>query len=259
MLDLIWILREIRGLGLAPGAKVLDAGAGRGLLQFLLAAEGYEVLSVDFTHERIPFPESLVFKMSMTAKNSSKNEYKEFLKAKKNAGIAKRIGRKLAKLDARILGEARRKKERGRIALFSEDLRDMHFIKEESVDAAVSVSAIEHNPDKEDVRKIACELFRILKRDSVMLITTSALPGKDVFHKPSRGWCFCEDTLSSLFGLSDYETNFDLFESYIKKLKEDTYLKSNLDGFYYSSGDNGMPYGIWDPAYVPIGIRRRKR
>ncbi len=48
LVDLVWVLQIIGTLGLPSGAKILDAGAGRGLLQYLLAARGYEVTSVDY-------------------------------------------------------------------------------------------------------------------------------------------------------------------------------------------------------------------
>ena len=50
VLDLIWLLRELK---LAPGATVLDAGAGWGITQFLLADRGLRVISVDMS-ARLP-------------------------------------------------------------------------------------------------------------------------------------------------------------------------------------------------------------
>ena len=44
LLDLTWI---IHNLGAIQGAHLMDAGAGTGVLQWYLAEEGAEVLSVD--------------------------------------------------------------------------------------------------------------------------------------------------------------------------------------------------------------------
>ena len=28
----------------------------------------------------------------------------------------------------------------------------------------------------------------------------------------------------------------------------------DLADFYFRSGDNGMPWGNWDPQYMPVGV-----
>ena len=52
LLDLIWASVEVESL-LRPGARVLDAGAGVGLMQWWLAGRGVEVISLDRA-ERLP-------------------------------------------------------------------------------------------------------------------------------------------------------------------------------------------------------------
>ena len=47
-LDLAWMIKEVRMLPV--GSIILDAGAGTGLSQFILAELGYNVISVDFTN-----------------------------------------------------------------------------------------------------------------------------------------------------------------------------------------------------------------
>ena len=44
LLDLTWILSE---LGTTQGKRIMDAGAGTGILQWYLAQQGAEVISVD--------------------------------------------------------------------------------------------------------------------------------------------------------------------------------------------------------------------
>ena len=51
LLDLIWILK---GLDISRGMTVLDAGAGNGLLQYVLAHKGCNVISADMTKRAIP-------------------------------------------------------------------------------------------------------------------------------------------------------------------------------------------------------------
>ena len=50
-LDLAWILHRIRRL--PAGSLILDAGAGYGLAQLLLAELGYNVISVDYRPRRL--------------------------------------------------------------------------------------------------------------------------------------------------------------------------------------------------------------
>jgi hypothetical protein len=36
-------------------------------------------------------------------------------------------------------------------------------------------------------------------------------------------------------------------------------LRDNLASFYGRSGENGMPWGVWDPRYQPVGVCKVKR
>ena len=53
-LDIIWTLNCIEEYGLKPGSTIMDAGGGLGITQFLLAARGYNVISLDFNTRSIP-------------------------------------------------------------------------------------------------------------------------------------------------------------------------------------------------------------
>jgi hypothetical protein len=35
-------------------------------------------------------------------------------------------------------------------------------------------------------------------------------------------------------------------------------LKNNLASFYFKSGENGMPWGEWNPEYQPVGVCKVK-
>jgi hypothetical protein len=43
-------------------------------------------------------------------------------------------------------------------------------------------------------------------------------------------------------------------ELILDKYRNCTYLKENLAEFYKKSDKYGMPWGIWDPKYIPIGL-----
>jgi 2-polyprenyl-3-methyl-5-hydroxy-6-metoxy-1,4-benzoquinol methylase len=49
--DLIWILKR---LDAPPGSTIPEAGAGNGILQFLLAERGYRVINVDMIDRVVP-------------------------------------------------------------------------------------------------------------------------------------------------------------------------------------------------------------
>ena len=51
LLDLTWIISQ---LGSLSGKRMMDAGAGIGILQWYLAAHGADVISVDRTSRDVP-------------------------------------------------------------------------------------------------------------------------------------------------------------------------------------------------------------
>ncbi len=142
----------------------------------------------------------------------------------------------------------------GMINWTKSDIRDMHEIPDRSIDVVVSISAIEHLP-RESLKTAIRELERVLKGSGSMIITTSAAESQDWFHVPSRGWCFSPSTLIELFNLprsmvySEGEYR-DVLELY----KHSRVLERKLASAYFTSGNNGMPWGVWDPEYIPVGI-----
>ena len=54
-LDLIWQYKKIMELDLPKGSTILDAGAGDGMMQFILAGQGYNILSVDFSERKLKY------------------------------------------------------------------------------------------------------------------------------------------------------------------------------------------------------------
>ena len=86
-----------------------------------------------------------------------------------------------------------------------------------------------------------------------MLITTSAAEAEDWFHEPSRGWNFSTVTLASIFGIQADRWDGD-FRTALAALNNCTELQKRLHPSYRMSDKNGMPWGIWKPVYVPVGV-----
>ena len=58
-MDIIWLLNELDNAGIKQGATILDAGAGMGITQFILASRGYNILSLDFSPRSKPLAEGI--------------------------------------------------------------------------------------------------------------------------------------------------------------------------------------------------------
>lgn len=134
----------------------------------------------------------------------------------------------------------------------------MTDIADESNDYAVAVSSLEHN-DPEMLSSVVEEIMRTLKPGGTLLATLPAAKDKDWFHEPSSGWCFTEESLRSSFELSaSTPSNFSDYDVFLDRLVVCEELQQGLSALYYRSGDNGMPWGVWDPQYQPVGIIKHK-
>ncbi len=139
------------------------------------------------------------------------------------------------------------------IVYYRTDFTNMELIKDRSVDCVVSLSALEHN-NPDSIKDAFNEFKRVLKPNHKMLMTMSAADKKDWFHKQSKGWCFTEKSLAGFFDLYSYQSNYHLYYELFNKLKDGKGLRENLAPEYFKSGNNGMPWGIWDPKYQPVGV-----
>ncbi len=251
LLDLSWIIGH---LGPVSGARVLDAGAGWGVLQWYLCAQGAHVISVDRA-SRAELP------VRLRARYSIRGLRRGDLLPLPLAVLGEirsdlLVPRSLAR-QARNLAEAVPRPVRrgsGEVIVYNQDLRELRDIPSGSIDAVVAVSALEHNtPD--DLSQVVRELLRILHPQGKLLATLSAASTTDWFHEPSQGWCYTEATLRRIFGLDEsVESNYDQYDRLFSELKGCAELRDNLAGFYFKSGNNGMPWGVWDPKYQPVGI-----
>jgi SAM-dependent methyltransferase len=140
------------------------------------------------------------------------------------------------------------------VIIYNQDLQDLRDIADSSLDAVVAVSALEHNPP-DDLPRVAAELMRVLIPGGVLLATLCAARDQDWFHQPSQGWCYTDLSLRRLFDLpASVPSNYAYYDELFTALVSCAELRNSLAGFYFRSGDNGMPWGRWDPQYQPVGV-----
>jgi SAM-dependent methyltransferase len=147
----------------------------------------------------------------------------------------------------------------GHVAIYNQDLADLKDIPNNSIDIVASVSALEHN-SPENLSKVVKELIRILKPGGSILATLTASHSTDSWHAPSAGWCYTAETIRQLFGLpEDIPDNYRFYDQIMTGIRNHAELRDNLARFYFESGQNGMPWGIWDPQYLPVGVWKVKK
>ncbi|HSF82379.1 MAG TPA: class I SAM-dependent methyltransferase [Anaerolineales bacterium] len=253
LLDLTWIIHQ---LGDVQGKRILDAGAGTGVIQWYLADQGAEVLSVDrMSRANLPLRFRNHFRVS-GLRPSDLDPYSQVVRQN-----FKRQGNSWRKLSAQAkeLGALTdRRRSPGKVLIYNQDLRSLPAISTDSVDAVVAVSALEHNHPN-DLGNVIQELLRVLKPGGIFLATLGAAREQDWLHSPSQGWCYTDTSLRRLFNLpADIASNYDQFAELFEALRNCAELRDNLAKFYFRSGDNGMPWGIWDPKYPTVGVCKLK-
>ncbi len=256
LLDLTWILGN---LGPVFGRKILDAGAGMGLMQWYLIEQGAaEVVSADRS-SRSGLP--LVMRSHYNVRGLRPADLDSALAVfKGNVARASGVGKAVYALRglAGLALTALPKRFAGQVTIYNQDLTQMPEIPDNSLDAVVAVSALEHNtPD--GLQSVVAEIMFKLKPGGKLLATLCAGKGKDWFHKPSQGWCYTDTTLRRLFDLPpDTPSNYAHYDELLDALRDCTELRDKLAKFYFQSGNNGMPWGKWDPQYQPVGVCKIK-
>jgi SAM-dependent methyltransferase len=253
LLDLIWIISQ---LDIIDNLQITDAGAGTGILQWYLADRGVTVLSVD-RESRAYLPLRFRFRYSVIGKNNGDLEsiYKTILYQAGEQGLPK----SLAGTAREVFMLRSGRQNSGQVVIYNQDLVDLADVSSCSQDAVVAVSSLEHN-EPQALQEVVEELMRVIKPGGVLLATLGAARDKDWFHEPSRGWCYTDITLKQIFNLSpDIPTNYDQYDALFAGLYDCGALRDNLASFYYKSGDNGMPWGNWNPQYQPVGVCKVKR
>jgi SAM-dependent methyltransferase len=259
LLDLTWVSLQ---LPLCQGMMTLDAGAGYGILQWWLLEKGSNVISADRI-QRGSLPQSILKRYRVRDWHTydctefDQQPLHDFLPPISPRKWYPHL-KKLSNIFKRWNKERKPGERMGTAYLYHGDLRHMPEIKDQSVDAVVSVSALEHNPP-DDLRACIMELMRVLKPGGKLIVTLGAAREKDWFHEPSSGWCLTQNTLCDLFNLPrDIPSNFDRYDELFEAICNSKQLKDRLANFYFESGNNGMPWGIWDPKYQPVGIVKVK-
>ena len=253
LLDLTWILCQ---LGPVTGKRIMDAGAGTGIMQWYLAEAGAEVFSVD-RGSRADLP--LRFRSRFQVRGLRRED---LLPASR---VVRDKLRGPGKLRVKISTQARDllsvsagRRAPGRVIVYNQDLKALAEIADNSLDAIVAVSALEHNsPD--DLPRVVAELMRVLKPGGALLATLCAARDQDRFHQPSQGWCYTDASLRRHFNLPPYTpSNYARYDELFTALVGCAELRDHLARFYFRSGDNGMPWGKWDPQYQPVGVCKIK-
>jgi ubiquinone/menaquinone biosynthesis C-methylase UbiE len=257
LLDLSWIIRY---LGEINGQKMIDAGAGTGVMQWYLANNGARVISID-RESRANLPPRFRRRFSVEGFRESDLLIKPSFSDGADQGSLKKWMADfvdMLKYQSSPLTDNDGQHESGMVIIYNQDLESLENIPDNSIDAIVAISSLEHNsPD--GLERVVAELLRVLKPGCALLATLGAAKDQDWFHEPSHGWCYSEGTLRKIFNISqEIPSNYDQYDRLFDDLRSNNELKDQLASFYFRSGDNGMPWGDWDPKYQPVGIRKVK-
>ena len=270
LLDLTWIINE---LGLVKGKIIMDAGAGVGVMQWYLASHGARVISVDrVSRAALPLRFRTHFHVDGLRKEDLLPSFQVVSNnlKKENSDIQKRSStRRMISTGRDVLAFTRLKitntiprfdhrQSGGRVTIYNQDLVHLEEIKDSSLDAVVAVSALEHNTPQ-GLEQVVNEMMRILKPGGVLLASLNAARDQDWWHEASSGWCYTDSSLQKIFHLpTTTPSNYKHYDKLFTALHNSTELSDNLASFYFQSGDNGMPWGKWDPKYQPLGICKVK-
>ncbi|MBI3160589.1 MAG: class I SAM-dependent methyltransferase [Chloroflexi bacterium] len=255
LLDLTWTLRH---LGPAAGKMLMDAGAGTGIIQWYLAQHGGTVYSVDRL-DRSALP--LRLRAHTRVRGLRAEDLLSTPAVMAHDRFATRTGaarpkRFFRNLQALVVGLWPRRG--GEVILYNQDLMTLEDLDDDSLDAVVSISSLEHNTP-ENLEKVVSELLRVLKPGGSILATLCTAGQKDWYHEPSNGMCYSAASLKRIFQLpADLPDNFDRYNTLMDELRDCAELRDNLAAFYSRSGHNGMPWGRWEPLYQPVGVIKTK-
>ena len=270
LLDITWIITQLANV---KGKRVVDAGAGIGIMQWHLAGGGAEVASIDRLN-RADLPLRFRSKYSIQGlRPQDLNPPLSTLKLSRSGSISGRsdsnlpgkivrFGNRLAELTVYYSSKLNRKDNPevpyGKVIIYNQDLANLVDIESDSIDAVVAVSALEHN-SLENLEQVFAEIMRILKPGAPLIATLVTAGHEDRWHEPSSGWCLSEASLKRIFRIDgEASSNFTRYEELFSMLVNCDELKDNLAGFYFKSGNNGMPWGEWSPKYQPVGIYKVK-
>lgn len=268
IIDLTWIYAQAQGW--PAGSTVLDVGGGSGPTQFLLAEMGFDVVNIDLNPAAAtPRYRSRYRAAETTLSGWAENGYVRHLLSGYSAPSGRAGLRRLLQtpllqplhhslLAKRLDGWRQRhgwaKRPVGTLSLTKGDICKLHDVPSGCFDAVVSLSSLEHVPI-DDLPAALAEIERVSKPTAFFAMTTSATDRAETwFHEPSKGYCYSEDTLRHLFGARSVSRLGR--EAALDSYRRCEFLRANLAGFYAKSGENGMPWGVWNPEYFPVALAR---
>lgn len=259
LLDLAWVVSR---LGDVHGKRILDAGAGTGILQWYLAEKGAEVISVDrMSRAALPLRFRRRYRTAGVRTEDLLSAGSAFMggfSREVQGPLPRRVAARLAGQTRDLLGYLGGTAAVGQVRIYNQDLAALPDIPVGWVDAVASISALEHNTP-EGLAQVVPELMRVIKPGGVLLATLTAGKDQDWWHAASSGWCYTDATLRRLFELPDHApSNWDRFDLLLARLRDCRELRENLASFYFSGDGKGMPGGVWDPQYQPVGVCKVK-
>lgn len=269
--DITWIYSRVKDW--PKDLEILDAGGGGGPVQFLLAELGFHVTNIDLnlsepgptyrqryktTCRRLPsFVPTSYLKYISPSRPLSKTWLKRRLK---KTYLYKLLFKALKAKQYIAAYEGWRERAGvsdtplGTVQWVVGNLCHMPEIPADSFDVVVSLSALEHIPIGQ-LDLALLEIRRILKPEALWAVTTSGTERpRTWFHEPSHCYCFSEMDLRARFGSIPLRPQNP--SEILEKYRKCSYLKENLASFYFKSVRSGMPWGKWDPKYIPVGLER---
>ncbi|MDZ4849269.1 MAG: class I SAM-dependent methyltransferase [Pirellulaceae bacterium] len=271
--DMVWIYSQAKNW--PKSYKVLDAGGGTGPVQFMLAEMGFHVTNVDMAliEPAVPFRDR--YKITRRSLPSFRpTSYKDFLdQTYPISSGSNRVLRRMkdftkstslyrllrSKIYARRHDRWRAQyvtasQPIGSIQWLVGNLCNMPELETAEFDAVVSMSAWEHIPlDALDAALV--EIRRVLKPNAKWAVTTSGTEQSQTWwHEPSKSYAFSNDDFTTRFAAQPASSQDA--ETILERYRKCRYLQDHLSAFYKKSGDNGMPWGIWDPKYIPVGLQQ---
>ena len=281
-MDIIWLLNKLEELGVKKGDTILDAGAGMGITQFILAARGYNVISLDFSPRNYPSLAQGIFEIEIDEQDKLeyKHDYIGFIKygqdqpgsnnhhkfpfpikvwnavQKGPSYFFSQLRIYLRKQKNLKYNQLEKKKNHNGFGTIRFIRAAFHEIplENETVDALISVSAIEHS-DIKLLKNNISEMKRVVKLGHPLLITSSATDkSEDWFHDKTQGWCFSNNTLHQLGGPDiKIKFNHDIAE---KNILSSTLWRNRIDSYYVNDPESGFYKRQADLLpYLPVGIK----
>lgn len=267
-LDHIWILSELEKAGIKPGDTIVDAGAGQGVLQYLLASRGYNVISLDFSPRTIPKRTLGIFSINGDGSASINYEHSymkviNYSGGKNNSLLRKFSIERLKKIPF-FTGRTIRSsifwfKERffvnhekyGHITYVRAPFHEIP-LGDAFADAVVSVSALEH-ADIDLFRANIDSLSRLLKPNSPLLLTTSATKDENSsYNETVEGWSFSSTHISELLPGCSVTFDGDACEQAL--MKSDKFME-RIDPYYFQEGQLFCASNFASLPYLPLAIK----